>query len=132
MKPQPLEILEYLNCKAGRRFRLTQKHRTVINARIKEGYKIEDFRIVIDKMGAKWGDDPKMAEYLRPITLFGTKMDGYLNSPYQGEIEEPRVKSSAEKKRDIGDKWLERSNSNDQGAIPKGAKSILGIGRGKP
>jgi hypothetical protein len=30
-------------------------------------------------MQAKWGRDPKMSQYLRPVTLFGTKMDGYLN-----------------------------------------------------
>ena len=37
------------------------------------------FKQVVDNRVEKWGDDSKMAEYLRPETLFGTKFQAYLN-----------------------------------------------------
>lgn len=71
------EILDYLNRKAGTKYRdgaIAQKH---INARLNEGYTVEDFKTVIDSKCAEWLRTD-MAKYLRPETLFGTKMDGYL------------------------------------------------------
>lgn len=48
-----------------------------INARIKDGFKIEDFNLVIDAQNKLWkGTD--MERYLRPVTLFGNKMEQYL------------------------------------------------------
>lgn len=74
------EIIDYLNTKAGTKFRYstkeTQKH---INARLKEGYTLQDFKHVIDVKVYKWKNDPKMCSYIRPQTLFGTKMESYVN-----------------------------------------------------
>ena len=74
------EIIDYLNTKAGTKFRYNSKE-TVrhINARIKEGYTIEDFKHVIDVKVYKWKKDPEMSAYIRPQTLFGTKMENYVN-----------------------------------------------------
>lgn len=76
------EVIDYLNAKLGTRYKATSaqasKH---INARINEGYTLDDFKAVIDKKHAQWKDDPNMAKFLRPETLFGTKFDGYLNEP---------------------------------------------------
>lgn len=74
------EIVEYLNQKAGMQYRsgskATQQH---INARLAEGYTVEDFKTVIDKKCADWkGTDYE--QYLRPSTLFGTKFENYLNA----------------------------------------------------
>ena len=55
------------------------KTKKFINARINEGYKETDFYKVIDVKCSKWLNDPKMNEYLRPETLFGTKFESYLN-----------------------------------------------------
>jgi uncharacterized phage protein (TIGR02220 family) len=88
-KPKELEdiipakdIIEYLNEKTGKNFsytsRATKRH---IAARWKEGFGLEEFRTVIDYQVAKWKGDPKMEEYLRPETLFGTKFESYLNAP---------------------------------------------------
>lgn len=74
------DILSYLNEKTGKNFRATSKEtKRVINARLKEGYSAEDFKRVIDIKVAKWGNDPKMRDFLRPQTLFGTKFESYLN-----------------------------------------------------
>lgn len=74
------EIVSYLNEKTGSNFKHstkdTQKH---INARLKEGYTVEDFKKVIDIKVREWLSDTKMSQYLRPATLFGTKFENYLN-----------------------------------------------------
>ena len=74
------EIIEYLNQKAKKKFRVVDKTRKLIQARFNEKFTLEDFKKVIDNQCAKWLNDPNMADYLRPETLFGTKFEGYLNS----------------------------------------------------
>ena len=74
------DIIDYLNEQIGTHYRpnnkTTQKH---INARLSDGYTVDDFKTVIDKMCTKWkGTD--MEQYLRPETLFGTKFESYLNA----------------------------------------------------
>ena len=75
------EIIDFLNTMTGKRFnyltKATQRH---ISARIKEGHSLADFKAVIEKKCNQWLGDPKMNEYLRPETLFGTKFEGYLNT----------------------------------------------------
>lgn len=74
-------IVEYLNSKAGTKYRASSKAtNTHINARLSEGFTVDDFKNVIDKKCAEWiGTD--FAQYLRPATLFGTKFEAYLNAP---------------------------------------------------
>ena len=72
-------ICSRLNEKAGTNYRptsaATQRH---INARLAEGFTVEDFIKVIDVKCAEWaGTD--MGKYLRPETLFGNKFENYLN-----------------------------------------------------
>lgn len=82
------EIVEYLNAKAGTKYKPTTKAtRDKITARLNEGFTVEDFKRVIDIKTSEWLDNPKMAEYLRPLTLFGSKFEGYL----QQENVKPKV-----------------------------------------
>lgn len=75
-------IIEYLNSKLGTKYRYTNKStQSKINARLNEGYNLDDFIVVIDKMCLEWSSDEKMKAYLRPETLFGTKFESYLNRP---------------------------------------------------
>lgn len=73
-------VISYLNEKTGSKFKWqskdTQKH---INARVTEGYTLDDFKKVIDIKCAEWLGDARMCKYLRPSTLFGTKFEAYLN-----------------------------------------------------
>ena len=79
-------ILSYLNEKAETSYKHTsRKSRDLIGARIKEGFSIDDFKTVIDKKVSSWKKNPDMCKYLRPETLFGTKFEGYLNEPIQGD-----------------------------------------------
>jgi uncharacterized phage protein (TIGR02220 family) len=76
------EIIDYLNEKANRRYRpSTPKTREHIRARWSEGYRLDDFKHVIDVKVADWLGDDKMDRYLCPDTLFGTKFEKYLNQP---------------------------------------------------
>ena len=75
------EVISYLNSKAKKNFKVnTASHQKFIKARLKEGYVLEDFKKVVDIMVAKW-KGTEYEQYLQPQTLFGNKMDNYLNQP---------------------------------------------------
>lgn len=75
------EVISYLNLKAKKNFKVdTASHQKFIKARLKEGYALEDFKKVVDVMVAKW-KGTEYEQYLQPQTLFGNKMDNYLNQP---------------------------------------------------
>jgi len=89
IKNEIAEIIDYLNLKSGKRFKyesnVATKH---INARIKEGFTIDDFKYVIDTKCTKWIGS-NMEDYLRPETLFSTKFQSYLNErPTISKIEQ--------------------------------------------
>lgn len=74
------EIISYLNQKARTNYKpttkTTQKH---INARLNEGYTVDDFKKVIDTKCSEWLNTD-YSKYLRPETLFGNKFESYLNT----------------------------------------------------
>lgn len=75
------EIVEYLNEKTGSQYKhTTQSTRNGIKARYNEGFKLDDFKRVIDNQVSEWQYNDKMKKYLRPQTLFGTKFESYLNN----------------------------------------------------
>ena len=83
------EVVEYLNLKTGYHYKHTTKAtRSKIEARLNEGFTLDDFKKVIDKMVADW-KGTKMEQYLRPETLFGTKFEGYLNANIVKEDKKP-------------------------------------------
>ena len=53
----------------------------MIQARWNQGFRVDDFKKVIDNRVSYWKDDPSNEQYLRPETLFGNKFEGYLNAP---------------------------------------------------
>ena len=88
-------VIDYLNQKASTKYKATTaKTKSVIHARVAEGFTLDDFKTVIDKKCAEWiGTDYE--KFLRPETLFGTKFEGYLNANTNrkgvnnGSIEKP-------------------------------------------
>jgi len=73
------KIVGHLNDQSGKRFRhgteATKKH---IQARWREGYRLEDFTRVINAKCEEWLDSD-MEKYLRPQTLFGPKFESDAN-----------------------------------------------------
>ena len=80
------EVISYLNLKAKKNFKVdTASHQKFIKARLKEGYVLEDFKKVVDIMVVKW-KGTEYEQYLQPQTLFGNKMDNYLNQPMPRKV----------------------------------------------
>lgn len=77
------EIISYLNDKTGRSFRNVDANKKLIKARWNEGFKVEDFKTVIDNMVTNWSgkifNGVPAENYLQPKTLFSNKFDNYLN-----------------------------------------------------
>lgn len=83
-KTDAIEVLTFLNQKAGRNYRPTDTNLGFIVGRLAEGATVTECRQVIAKKCRKWlGTD--QADYLRPETLFNkTKFNSY-----QGELVAP-------------------------------------------
>jgi uncharacterized phage protein (TIGR02220 family) len=100
------KIISCLNQATGKNFttknKMTNRH---IIARLNEGKTVGDFEKVITIKTAKWKNDPKMQDYLRPETLFGTKMESYLN--------EKPAQSRTQGLREVGEQWLRKQNTQD-------------------
>jgi uncharacterized phage protein (TIGR02220 family) len=77
------EILNYLNKKTNRSFRNVEANKKLIKSRWNEGYKLDDFKTVIDNMVVNWSgknfNGVPAENYLQPKTLFSNKFDSYLN-----------------------------------------------------
>ena len=87
-------VINHLNEKASKSFKYTtKKTKSCIDARIREGFKEEDFLKVIDIKTKEWKDNPDMSKYLRPETLFGTKFESYLQQEVKQDQPEQQFKS---------------------------------------
>jgi uncharacterized phage protein (TIGR02220 family)/predicted phage replisome organizer len=83
------EIIGFLNEKSGKNFSPKTKATIVhIKARLEEGKTVDDFKKVISVKCAKWLKDPKMCDFIRPETLFGSKFEAYLNE-HKPERQDP-------------------------------------------
>lgn len=65
-----VEVLLYLNELTGRRFRARDETLKPIEARLRQGYSVARLKEIALLMNAKWGKDERMADYLRPKTLY--------------------------------------------------------------
>lgn len=75
-----IEIINELNKVCNKSY----KHNTAgtkrhIKSRLKEGFTVDDFKLVIAEKNRQWGNDEKFKLYLRPETLFSPKFESYLN-----------------------------------------------------
>ena len=78
---QAKQALKHLNLITGSRYQPANSSLENMRARLREGHTLEELQLVIEYKQVHWGDSPKMAEYLRPATLFQpAKFEGYLLS----------------------------------------------------
>lgn len=82
------EIIDYLNKKTGSHYKDVAGNQKMIRARWNEGYRLDDFKKVIDNKTDAWlgvvvKDGREMSQFLRPSTLFGNKFDQYLNEKHE-------------------------------------------------
>lgn len=69
-----VRVLEHFNRVTGSNYGKGGRTKTTlgyIRGRLSEDYSAEDLILVVDYLTAKWADDSKMDDYLRPSTLFG-------------------------------------------------------------
>jgi uncharacterized phage protein (TIGR02220 family) len=81
-KQEALEILIFLNDKAGRAYKPVPANLDLITARLREGASADECKAVVEKKCRDWAGDDKMADYLRPKTIFNRTNF----AQYQGEL----------------------------------------------
>lgn len=103
------KVIEHLNKTAGTNFRYTSKlNKSKINARLNEGYVLDDFIDVIDKKHKEW-QGTEFERYLCPETLFGNKFEKYLNQKeiVKKEVSTPEWFDKEIKKEELTDEQRE-------------------------
>jgi len=94
-------VVDYLNRKTNASFKPeTKKTKELISARVNEGFRADDFKTVIDFKCKQWGNDGERQEYLRPLTLFSNKFEGYLNAAKRENSDTPINKETPEEIRE--------------------------------
>jgi len=89
-KPDDAEIvLAFLNKSASKNFKPVKANIDLINARLKEGYTVEELHKVIAKKASQWLHDDKFNQYLRPSTLFSREKC----AQYSGELGQAKQES---------------------------------------
>ncbi len=79
LKNEAIEIINFLNEKSGRNFRVADSNIKLIIARLRSGATKTDCFQIIAKKTRQWKDNPKMWEFLRPETLFrASKFESYI------------------------------------------------------
>lgn len=88
-------VVDYLNRLTGAQYKAKSKATSsMINARISEGFTVEDIELVIAHKTHAWLNDPKMRQYLRPETLFVPKhFESYLNAARM-DLQKPQTQNS--------------------------------------
>lgn len=71
-------IINCLNEQSGNEYDVTSDTKELIEARSSEGFTGQNFMDVIKYMSFEWGNTDEMESFLRPKTLFGSKMRKYL------------------------------------------------------
>ena len=76
------QVIGLLNSLTGSKYRAsTKSHAGHISERLNDGHSVDDIMAVVRFKVQEWLHDPKMAQYLRPETLFQAgKFNGYLTA----------------------------------------------------
>lgn len=84
-------VITMLNSHCGSKYPVNANYCSMIEARKADGYSLEDFKSVITFRQNTWANDPKMRQWLRPETLFGTKFYSYLEESKRPQKSKSRV-----------------------------------------
>lgn len=76
------QVIDLLNSMTGSKYKAsTKSHAGNISGRLNDGHSVDDLMAVVRFKVGDWLHDPKMAQYLRPETLFQAgKFNGYLTA----------------------------------------------------
>ena len=76
------QVIDLLNSMTGSKYKAsTKSHAGNISGRLNDGHSVDDLMAVVRFKVVEWLHDQKMAQYLRPETLFQAgKFNGYLTA----------------------------------------------------
>ena len=92
---------------------VTKDIASLIDARIDDGFTIEDFKKVHKNKLASWGNDPKMKKFLRPHTLYTAKFQAYLNERVSLS-DQGRISPTLEKSKGAFERFLAKEGTDFQ------------------
>jgi uncharacterized phage protein (TIGR02220 family) len=72
-------VLEHFNLANGKNMKHSDPNYKQIRARLKEGFTVDEMKLLIDYAAKVWALDSFWADYNRPSTLFGGKFNEYLD-----------------------------------------------------
>ena len=111
-KEEIIEVINFLNEKASVNFRTNGvENSKLINARLNQGYTVDDFKKVILNKVKEWSGT-KLEKFLRPSTLFNVnKFENYVNEKTHEpvEIEEDDFQLN-EAQEAVYQNWIEEGN----------------------
>lgn len=99
-----IQVIDYLNSKAGRQFRPTATNIRLVNARLKEGITLEQLYEVVDQKCKDWIGS-KFEQYLRPATLFGAEKCNQYVGQIGMQIKDSKPQSQNEKRSNWANEW---------------------------
>lgn len=74
-------VLTHLNQVSGSRYQKSKTSLENIRGRLRDGYSVDDLKLVIDLKHEHWSGNDDQYQYMRPETLFGPKkFESYLQS----------------------------------------------------
>jgi len=111
-------VINHLNAVTGSRLKANSSpHKKLIDYWVDKGYKLDDFKHVVDVKFQEWGDNPKMAKYTkRPATLFGkSHFEDYLSQELERNDEDVVFDYLSGLEQEMREKQGDRKNGNGQG-----------------
>lgn len=113
------EIIDYLNQKTGKNFKhTTKKHREYIKAIWDSGFRLDDFKKVVDNKCSDWlgvtsKDGQDMTKYLRPKTIFAAEhFDDYLNEKGKSRTSSSSAYDSPEYHNLFANQWQPQNDDD--------------------
>ena len=102
----------------------SEKTQSLILARLKDGFSVDDFIIVNEKKTNSWKTDPNMCKFLRPETLYGNKFEGYLNEIIVSDNDALRFNQGKQRKKPstrerLADAWAEMGVDPENNSLVK-------------
>lgn len=95
-----IEVLTHLNQVSGSRYQKSRRSLEHIRARLREGFTVNDMKLVIDLKHEHWRDNDEFYQYMRPETLFGPKkFEGYLQRAINWEAKGRPLRETWDSKR---------------------------------
>ena len=113
LRAQARSVIDDLNAVIGSKFSHSDRNLGHVIARLRTGMTVDQLAEVVRFKVREWRDDPGMAKFLRPETLFGPKCEGYANAAALARASPPESRLSANGRASVEAlrSWADRKRS---------------------